>query len=98
MSNNRIIPAFPQSWIRKFAHLGIIGGRSILAPMDGDIALLHELRDRCIAANPMRLSNLPLPEDFLWRQVVDTTWINPDTIRWDDDDAAELLAQWRAAS
>ena len=93
MTHKGFISAFPAAWVAKFAHLGVIPGRSHLPPMDGDIALLHELRDRIFDAQPTRLQHIPA--GFLYRQVVDKTWIDPRYIRWDDP-AAELLAAWRS--
>ena len=95
MSTNKFISAFPAAWVRKFSHLGVIPGRSHLPPMDGDIALLHELRDRIFDTHSAQLQQIP--DGFLYRQVVDKTWIDPRHIRWDDP-AGQLLNQWRADS
>lgn len=87
-------PTFVAAWYDKFRDMPVIAGRSILAPMDGDIAALYELRRQVFAQMPAPVSTAPA--DLIRDQTVHMTGINPDRISWPDPAGAQLDA-WRAA-
>ena len=76
------ISAFPGAWVNKFADLQVIPGRSILEPMDGDIAWLVHLVEQTFELRPARLASIP--RDFIWRQTIDALGFNPDHIDWNE--------------
>lgn len=86
-------PTFVAAWYEKFRDMPVIAGRSILAPMDGDIAKLHELRREVFALMPAPVSTAPA--DTIRDHTVHMTGINPDRISWPDPAGAQLDA-WRA--
>lgn len=86
-------PSFVADWNQKFADLPTFPARSILPPMDGDIAWLHHLR-RSLRAHKERWQLSPLPEDALYYSVLVDFAIVPAAMDWPDP-AAQLLADWR---
>lgn len=71
-------PSFTAAWNQKFADLPLFPGRSILAPMDGDIAHLHHLQDTIFDTKPARLQSIP--PDFIWQWTIQATGEDPDII------------------
>ena len=86
-------PAFVAAWYEKFRDMPVIAGRSILAPMDGDIATLHDLRRDIYARMPAPISTAP--PDMIRDWTARATGINPDRITWPDPAGAQLDA-WRS--
>lgn len=87
-------PTFVAAWYEKFRDMPVIAGRSILAPMDGDIAKLHELRRTLLCRQELR-SLTALPPDYLYYRTLVDTAIAPSTMDWPDPAGAQLDA-WRA--
>ena len=90
------LSAFPTPWFAKFADLPVFPARSILPPMDGDIAWLHELRT-ALANHKQRHALTPLPADYLYYCVLIDTGIVPSAMDWPDPAGARLAA-WRSGA
>jgi len=88
------LSAFPTPWLAKYAHMPVFPARSIMAPMDGDIAWLHHLRTT-LAGHKHRHALAPLPADYVYYGVLIDTAIVPGAMDWPDP-AAQLLAAWRS--
>jgi hypothetical protein len=87
-------PTFVSAWYEKFHDLPVLPARSVMAPMDGDIAWLHELRTS-LANHKRRHALTPLPDDYLYYSVLIDTGIVPSAMDWPDPAGARLAA-WRA--
>ena len=87
-------PAFVAAWYEKFRDMPVIAGRSILAPMDGDIAWLHELR-HALHNHQQRSALVPPPGDYLYYEVLITTGVVPNAVDFPDPAGAQLDA-WRS--
>jgi hypothetical protein len=89
-------PTFVSAWYEKFHDLPIIPARSVLAPMDGDIAWLHHLRS-ALQAHQDRYALAVLADDFIYYCVLADTGIVPSAMDWPDLAGARLAA-WRAGA
>lgn len=86
-------PTFVAAWHAKFADLPTFPARSVLPPMDGDIAWLHDLR-QALRNHRERWRLSPLPPDHLFVETIAATGIMPLAMDFPDP-AGKLLEAWR---
>ena len=86
------ISAFPSAWVARFADLPLFPGRSIITEHDGDMAWLDHLIESVLEDPPAQI--VCPPRDYIWRQTITATGINPAYIEWGDQ-AWVALNDWR---